>query len=79
MAPQPSGAAEEGQLSHNSLIAHSPRNERWSIVRAGHKMALRKGIFLSAIQKDPHERLDTTALHLNLIDMHVIDEYTQKW
>ena len=24
-------------------------------------------------------RLGTTAIYLNLIDMHVVDEYTQKW
>ena len=25
------------------------------------------------------DRLGTTAIYLNLIDMHVVDEYTQKW
>jgi hypothetical protein len=26
-----------------------------------------------------NNRLGTTAIYLNLIDMHVVDEYTQKW
>jgi hypothetical protein len=26
-----------------------------------------------------NDRLGTTAIYLNLIDMHVVDEYTQKW
>ena len=25
------------------------------------------------------DRLGTTAIYLNLIDMHVVDEYTQRW
>jgi integrase/recombinase XerD len=40
-------------------------------------MALQKGISLAAIQKVlGHDR---TAIYLNLTDMHVVDEYTQKW
>jgi integrase/recombinase XerD len=43
-------------------------------------MALQKGISLAAIQRIVgHERLGTTALYRNLTDMHVVDEYTQKW
>jgi integrase/recombinase XerD len=42
-------------------------------------MALQKGISLAAIQKIlGHDRLGTTAIYLNLTDMHVVDEYTQK-
>ena len=26
-----------------------------------------------------NDRLDTTAIYLNLIDMHAVDQYTQKW
>jgi hypothetical protein len=26
-----------------------------------------------------NDRLGTTAIYLNLIDMHVVDQYTQKW
>jgi len=26
-----------------------------------------------------NDRLGTSAIYLNLIDMHVVDEYTQKW
>src|SRR6267142_5871604 len=26
-----------------------------------------------------NDRLDTTAIYLNLIDMHTVDQYTQKW
>jgi hypothetical protein len=26
-----------------------------------------------------NDRLGTTAIYLNLIDMHVVDEYTEKW
>jgi integrase/recombinase XerD len=43
-------------------------------------MALQKGISLAAIQKIlGHERLGTTAIYLNLTDLHVVNEYTQKW
>ena len=43
-------------------------------------MALQKGISLAAVQKIlGHERLGTTALYLNLTDLHVVEEYAQKW
>ena len=43
-------------------------------------MDLQKGISLAAVQKIlGHERLGSTAIYLNLTDMHVVDEYTQKW
>ena len=43
-------------------------------------MALQKGISLAAVQKIlGHERLGTTAIYLNLTDLHVVEEYAQKW
>ena len=43
-------------------------------------MALQKGISLAAVQKIlGHERLGTTALYLNLTDLHVVEEYARKW
>ena len=43
-------------------------------------MALQKGISLAAVQKIlGHERLGTTALYLNLTDLHVVEEYAQQW
>jgi integrase/recombinase XerD len=43
-------------------------------------MALQKGISLAAVQKIlGHERLATTAIYLNLTDLHVVEEYAQKW
>ena len=43
-------------------------------------MALRKGTSLAAVQTIlGHERLGTTALYLNLTDLHVVEEYAQKW
>ena len=43
-------------------------------------MALQKGISPVALHKMlGHDRLGTTALYLNLSDVHVVDEYTQKW
>jgi len=43
-------------------------------------MALQKAISLAAIQRIlGHERLGTTALYLNLTDLHVVEEYAQKW
>jgi integrase/recombinase XerD len=42
--------------------------------------ALQKGISLAAIQKIlGHDRLATTAIYLNLTDIHVVEEYSQKW
>ena len=39
-------------------------------------MALQKGISLAAVQKIlGHERLGTTAIYLNLTDLHVVEEY----
>jgi integrase/recombinase XerD len=38
----------------------------------------RKGISLAAVQKIlGHERLGTTAIYLNLTDLHVVEEYAQ--
>jgi integrase/recombinase XerD len=43
-------------------------------------MPLQKGISLAAIEEIlGHERLGTTALYLNLTDLHVVEEYAQKW
>jgi integrase/recombinase XerD len=34
----------------------------------------------AAVQKVlGHERLGTTAIYLNLTDLHVVEEYAQKW
>lgn len=43
-------------------------------------LALMKGFSLPALQKIlGHENLETTAIYLNVQDMHVIDEYRTKW
>jgi integrase/recombinase XerD len=43
-------------------------------------LALQKGISLAAVQKIlGHDRLTTTAIYLNLTDMHVAEEYEDKW
>lgn len=43
-------------------------------------LALMKGFSLPALQKIlGHENLETTAIYLNIQDMHVIDEYRTKW
>jgi len=31
------------------------------------------------LQHYRHERLGTTALYLNLTDLHVVEEYARKW
>lgn len=42
--------------------------------------AIRKGISLPALQKIlGHDRLETTAIYLNLTPQHVLDEFHQKW
>jgi integrase/recombinase XerD len=43
-------------------------------------LALQKGISIAAVQKIlGHDRLSTTAIYLNLTEMHVMEEYQQKW
>ena len=43
-------------------------------------MAIQKNISLATIQKIlGHDRLETTAIYLNLTDAHIVDEYLQKW
>ena len=43
-------------------------------------LALQKGISLAAVQKIlGHDRLTTTAIYLNLTDVHVVEEYLSKW
>jgi len=43
-------------------------------------LALQNDISLAAIQKLlDHDRLSTTAIYLNLTNIHVIEEYMQKW
>lgn len=43
-------------------------------------LALQKGISLAAVQKIlGHDRLSTTAIYLNLTDVHIVEEYLQKW
>ena len=43
-------------------------------------MALQEDISLATLQKLlGHERLGTTALYRNLTDLHLVDEYAQKW
>jgi integrase len=64
------------RISVNSqTISSFALNERWFAT-----MALQKGILLAAVQKIlGHERLGTTAIYLNLTDLHVVEEYAQKW
>ena len=43
-------------------------------------MALQKGTLLAVVQKVlGRERLGTTALYLNFIDLHVVEGYAQNW
>ena len=43
-------------------------------------LALQNDISLAAIQKLlDHDRLSATAIYLNLTNIHVIEEYMQKW
>ena len=43
-------------------------------------LALQKNISLATIQKIlGYDRLTTTPTYLNLTDMHIIEEYKQKW
>jgi len=43
-------------------------------------LALQKGMSLAAVQKIlGHDRLETTAIYLNLTDAHVVEEFEQKW
>ena len=43
-------------------------------------LALQKGLSLPAVQKIlGHDRLETTAIYLNLTDTHVLEEYERKW
>jgi len=43
-------------------------------------LALQKHLSLATVQKIlGHDRLTTTAIYLNLTDMHIIEEYEQKW
>ena len=43
-------------------------------------MALQKGISLAAVQKIlGHDQLSTTAIYLNLTDIHVVEEFEKKW
>jgi integrase/recombinase XerD len=42
--------------------------------------AIRRGISLPALQRIlGHDRLETTAIYLNLTPQHVLDEFHQKW
>ena len=43
-------------------------------------LALQKNLSLATVQKIlGHDRLTTTAIYLNLTDMHIIEEYEHKW
>jgi len=43
-------------------------------------LALQKGISLAAVQKIlGHDRLTTTAIYLNLTDIHITEEFEKKW
>jgi len=43
-------------------------------------LALQKGISLATVQKIlGHDRLSTTAIYLNLTDIHIVEEYSNKW
>jgi len=43
-------------------------------------LALQKGISLAAVQKIlGHEKLVTTSIYLNYTDIHVVEEYNDKW
>ena len=43
-------------------------------------LALQKGISLAAVQKIlGHEKLVTTSIYLNYTDIHVVEEYNNKW
>lgn len=43
-------------------------------------LALQKSISLAAVQKIlGHDRLTTTAIYLNLTDIHVVEEFERKW
>ena len=72
--PKPPGVPI--RISVNSqTISSFALNERWFAT-----IALQKGISLAAVQKIlGHERLGTTAIYLNLTDLHVVEEYAQKW
>jgi integrase/recombinase XerD len=42
--------------------------------------ALQKGISVPTVQKIlDHDRLQTTAIYLNLTDVHIQDEFERKW
>lgn len=43
-------------------------------------LALQKGISLAAVKKAlGHDRLSTTAIYLNLTDLHMMEEFGEKW
>jgi integrase/recombinase XerD len=43
-------------------------------------LALQKGMSLAAVKKIlGHDRLSTTEIYLNLTDIHIQEEYEQKW
>jgi integrase/recombinase XerD len=43
-------------------------------------LALQKGVSLAAVKKIlGHDRLSTTEIYLNLTDIHIQEEYEQKW
>ncbi|MGC1951148.1 MAG: tyrosine-type recombinase/integrase [Gammaproteobacteria bacterium] len=43
-------------------------------------LALQKGISLPAVKKIlGHDRLSTTAIYLNLTDIHAQEDYERKW
>ncbi len=43
-------------------------------------LALQKGISLATLQKIlGHDRLETTAIYLNLTQEHVLEEFSSKW
>jgi integrase/recombinase XerD len=43
-------------------------------------LALQKGLSVAALQKIlGHDRLETTAIYLNLTEEHVLDEFQAKW
>ncbi len=64
--------ANRAQLSQN-VTPHILRHTFATV-------ALQKGISLAAVQKIlGHDRLTTTAIYLNLTDIHITDEFEKKW
>ena len=75
----PVGLAVEGANRHDKKLAEATL-ESIPVERPEPTEEAPQGICLPTVQKIlGHDRLQTTAIHLNFTDVHIQDEFERKW